>query len=66
MVNGLIDALLVGEEGFTGGDGGKKVGHDDGAGEVAGTQGGCGLEHVTIPQVEMHVERGVEGHRTTL
>ena len=58
----MLDAFFVGEQGFAGGDGGDEVGHDDGAGEVSGAEGGDGLEHGVVPQVEVHVEGGVQSH----
>jgi len=48
------------------GDGGEKVGHDDGTGEVPGAQRGDSLEHVTVSEMKVHVKRGVEEHGDSL
>lgn len=60
-VGGLEDAFGIVLHGGGIGDGRDEVGHDDGSGEGAGRAGGDEASHFSITEVEVHVERCVEG-----
>ena len=59
---GFHDTLFIGNDLFLAADGRYEVGHDDGAAEGTGALFGDIDEHLTVSEVEVHIERGIKSH----